>query len=157
MANLAELESEIRALKDIEAIKKLKYKYCRCIDTKLWDELSDCLSEGASAYYYESKWQFHGAEAIVQWLKEVDGRDSMTGVHQIHHPEIEMISDTTATGVWALHSYSIDRQANRAWRFEGFYHDEYVKEEGVWKIKTTKASYVIREIWDRAPGLSTQY
>lgn len=157
MADLAELESEIRVLKDIEAIKRLKYRYCRCIDTKLWDELSGCFSEDASAYYYEPKWEFHGAEAIVQWLQEVDGRESMSGVHQVHHPEIAITGDTTATGVWALHSYSIERAVNQAFRFDGYYHDEYVKEEGVWRIRTTRASYVIRETWDRAPRLSTQY
>ena len=30
---------------DLEAIKRLKYKYMRCIDRKLWDELSAELSD----------------------------------------------------------------------------------------------------------------
>ena len=30
---------------DLEAIKRLKYKYQRCLDTKQWDELRDCFEE----------------------------------------------------------------------------------------------------------------
>jgi len=157
MTDLAQLEAEIRVLKDIEAIKRLKHKYCRCIDTKLWDELIDCFSGDASAEYYRPEWQFHGAKAIVQWIREADGRDYIHGVHQCHNPEIDVTGDTTAKGVWALYSYSVDRQADRVSRFVGLYHDEYIKENGVWKIKSTKSSYIIREIWDRAPKLSTQF
>ena len=35
-------------LQEIEAIKRLKYRYFRCIDTKAWKELEDCFSEDAS-------------------------------------------------------------------------------------------------------------
>jgi len=35
VADLAELEAKIRVLQDIEAIKKLKARYWRCIDKKL--------------------------------------------------------------------------------------------------------------------------
>ena len=31
---------ELTRLVETEAIKRLKYKYMRCIDQKLWDELS---------------------------------------------------------------------------------------------------------------------
>lgn len=37
MASPAELEARIQALEDLEAIKRLKYKYLRCLDTKQWD------------------------------------------------------------------------------------------------------------------------
>ena len=33
-------------LEEIEAIKRLKYKYIRCIDSKLWKELRELLVAG---------------------------------------------------------------------------------------------------------------
>jgi len=44
--------------KDLEAIKRLKYKYQRCIDTKQWDELRDCFTEDAAAAYSSGKFSF---------------------------------------------------------------------------------------------------
>lgn len=157
MTDLALLEADIRVLKDIEAIKRLKHKYCRCIDTKAWDELMDCFTEDASAEYYRPEWHFDGAKAIVKWIREADGPEHVHGVHQCHNPEIDVNGDATAKGVWALYSYSVDMRADRVSRFLALYHDEYVKEEDKWKIKSTKSSYIVREIWDRAPKLSTQY
>ena len=45
MTELRDLEARIRALEDIEAIKRLKHKYFRCIDKGLWDEIGNCFAE----------------------------------------------------------------------------------------------------------------
>jgi len=42
MAGPQDLESRIRALEDVEAIKRMKHKYFRCVDLQLWDQLRDC-------------------------------------------------------------------------------------------------------------------
>ena len=31
-------------LVEIELIKRLKYKYARCLDQKLWDEIGECFT-----------------------------------------------------------------------------------------------------------------
>ena len=49
MSDLAALEKRIQALEDIEAIKRLKYKYWRCLDTKSWDEMEECFVDDATA------------------------------------------------------------------------------------------------------------
>ncbi len=36
-------------LEEIEAIKRLKYKYFRCLDRKLWKEMAGCLIPDAAA------------------------------------------------------------------------------------------------------------
>jgi len=38
-------------LQELEAIKRLKYKYFRCIDEKLWDEMRSCFIEDATCSY----------------------------------------------------------------------------------------------------------
>ena len=94
MAELADLETQIRVLVDIEAIKKLKAKYWRCIDKKLWDELEDCFVEDAVADYGKNL-NFQGRKAIIQFLKDNLGSDSVITVHQGHNPEIEITSDNS--------------------------------------------------------------
>jgi len=146
MAELADLETQIRVLGDIEAIKKLKAKYWRCIDKKLWDELEDCFVEDAVADYGKNL-NFRGRKAIIQFLKDNLGSDSVITVHQGHNPEIEITSDTTARGIWALHDYLVF-QPNITINGWGHYEDEYVKQNGEWKKKSIKETR-LREEWTR--------
>ncbi|TEU03329.1 MAG: nuclear transport factor 2 family protein [Dehalococcoidia bacterium] len=146
MAELADLETQIRVLGDIEAIKKLKAKYWRCIDKKLWDELEDCFVEDAVADYGKNL-NFQGRKAIIQFLKDNLGSDSVITVHQGHNPEIEITSDTTSRGIWALHDYLVF-QPNITINGWGHYEDEYVKQNGEWKKKSIKETR-LREEWTR--------
>lgn len=148
MAKLAELEAKIRQFEDIEAIKRLKYKYLRTLDSKLWDELAECFTEDATAAYAEGKYSFQGRDAIMKFLKE-SLTPAMISMHQCHHPEIELTSDTTARGIWALQDYLIITQANMSLRGASFYHDEYIKVNGEWKIKHTGYKRIFEEVWDR--------
>jgi len=148
MAGLVELEARMKRIEDIEAIKRLKYKYFRCLDSKLWDELAECFTEDATTSYSSGKYSFQGKDAIMQFLRKGLG-PTMISMHHGHHPEIEITSDTTAKGVWALQDYVIVTQANISLRGAAFYHDEYVKVNGEWKIKHTGYERIFEEIWDR--------
>ena len=53
-------------LQEIEAIKRLKYKYMRCLDNKLWDEMAECFAEDATCSYSGGKYEFSGREAILK-------------------------------------------------------------------------------------------
>lgn len=143
MAELADLETQIRVLADIEEIKKLKAKYWRCIDKKLWDELEDCFVEDAIADYGKNL-NFQGRNAIIQFLKDNLGGDSVITVHQGHNPEIEITSDTTARGIWALHDYLVF-QPNITINGWGHYEDEYVKQNGEWKKRSIKETRLREE------------
>jgi len=143
MSELAELEARIKVLEDIEALKKLKAKYWRCIDKKLWDEIVDCFVEDAAADYGPNM-QFQGRKAIVQFLKDSLGRDSIITAHNGHNAEIEITSDTTARGIWALNDQVVI-QPNTRRRGWGHYEDEYIKEKGKWEIKNTKITSILAE------------
>ncbi|MEM3512083.1 MAG: nuclear transport factor 2 family protein [Candidatus Jordarchaeales archaeon] len=145
---LEELERRIRILEDIEAIKRLKAKYWRCCDKKLWDELEECFTEDAIADYFPNL-HFEGRDAIIKFLKESLGPDYMITAHGGHNAEIEIISETEARGIWALNDLVIIQPGIRL-RGYGHYEDEYVKENGRWKIKRIKQTRIIEEwIMDR--------
>ena len=137
-------------LEDLEAIKRLKYKYLRCLDQKRWDELRECFIEDATSAYSGGKFSFEGRDAILEFLTKAMGADSFLSSHTVHHPEIDFTSDTSATGTWALQDVVIETKANITIRGAAFYHDEYVKLDGEWKIRSTGYERTYEEMLSRA-------
>jgi bile-acid 7alpha-dehydratase len=148
-ARLKKLERAQAIRDDVEAIKRLKYRYFRCLDSKLWDELAQCFTEDATTSYSGGKYAFQGRNAIMNFLSEGLG-PTMISMHHGHHPEIEITGKTMAKGIWALHDYVIVTQSNVSLRGASFYHDEYVKVRGQWKIQHTGYDRVFEEMWDRS-------
>ena len=54
-------------LQNIEAIKQLKHRYFRALDSKNWSLMSDCLSKDCIAKYDGGKYSFDGREKIVEF------------------------------------------------------------------------------------------
>ncbi len=138
------------ALDEIEAIKRLKYKYLRCLDTKSWAELAECFTEDAISAYDSGKYTFEGRDQIIGFLEKAFGSPTMLTLHQVHHPEIELTGATTAKGTWYLEDMVIDTRSNTTLRGASFYHDEYVKQGGAWKLKSTGYERTFEEVQDRA-------
>jgi hypothetical protein len=121
-------------LLEIEAIKQLKYRYMRGIDEKLWDQIEACFVSEATCAYSGGKYAFEGREAIMKFLTESMARPTFLSSHRIHQPEIELQSETSATGTWALDDYVIDEQYGLTIHGAAFYRDRYEKRDGAWKI-----------------------
>ena len=123
---------------DFEAIKRLKYKYQRCLDTKRWNELRECFTEDAKAAYSSGKFSFDSRDAIMKFLEGAMGADSFHSSHVVSQPEIEFIDEQHATGRWCLQDYVIDTRFDMSIRGAAFYEDEYRKGgDGVWRISRT--------------------
>jgi len=137
-------------IEELEAIKRLKYRYLRCLDQKRWDELATCFTEDATSAYSGGKYSFAGRDAIMDFLRKAMGADSFLSSHTVHHPEIEFTSESTATGIWALHDVVIETSADIVIRGAAFYHDEYVKLDGEWKIRATGYERSYEETFSRA-------
>jgi hypothetical protein len=142
-------------LEEREAIKRLKYRYMRCLDQKLWDELGGCLTDDATTSYGDGKFSFQGRDAIVKFLSDAMGADSFHSSHQVHHPEIEFQDAVSATGVWALQDVVIDTENDLTLRGAAFYEDQYRKIDGEWKILHTGYRRIYEEAEPRSkvPGL----
>lgn len=127
----------LEKLEEVEAIKRLKYRYMRSIDQKLWDEMRDCFTPDATTSYSGGKYAFAGIEAIMKFMTESMDRPSFLSSHRVHHPEIEITSESTASGRWALDDYVIDTQHGLTIHGAAFYEDRYVKVGDAWKIQHT--------------------
>ena len=136
---------------DLEAIKRLKYKYMRCVDLKLWKDMEDCFTENASAGYSGGKYSAQGRTAIIEFVERGLGSTEVLTSHTVHQPEIDLVSETEATGIWALEDTVIHEQFGVTIQGSGFYEDRYVKEaDGRWRILHTGYLRTYEEMFARA-------
>jgi hypothetical protein len=130
---------------EIESICQLKYSYFRLLDLKRFSELGELLAEDATTGYQSGELRQTGRQAIVEFLEESLGDRGIVTMHNGHHPEIVLTSDTTATGRWYLE----DRVIVPAHDFElhgtALYEDRYVKVDGSWKISHTGYERIFEE------------
>ena len=144
---------------EIAAIKQLKYKYFRCLDTKDWVGIAETFTEDARSSYDSRKYAFEGREAIVKFLRDAPGSPPIVSRHQGHHPEIELPGEDAAKGLWYLEDYVIFRQTKTAVRGAAFYSDEYLKQGGAWRIRSTgyERTYEILESLESVQNLRTMF
>ncbi len=136
-------------LEEIEAIKRLKYKYMRGVDEKSWDEVRETLAPDATCAYSGGKYAYDGRDAIMQFLTDSMQRATFLSSHRLHQPEIDLSGPTTATGIWALEDTVIDLQFEITLRGAAFYRDTYVKLDGQWLIQHTGYVRTYEEIQSR--------
>ncbi|HEY9035948.1 MAG TPA: nuclear transport factor 2 family protein [Pseudomonadales bacterium] len=144
-------------LHELEAIKRLKHTYFRALDTKDWPLMRTCLAEECIARYDGGKYSFDGRENIVGFLGQYMDPPTMITLHQAHHPEIDILSDNKATGIWYLQDMVIDLKNNTTLRGAGFYHDEYIKRDGHWQISSTGYERTFEEIEKRSDAIKLNH
>jgi uncharacterized protein (TIGR02246 family) len=124
---------------DVEEIKKLKARYFRGLDSKDWELYRDVFAEDVVVDLTTARGGvYQGREAFMAYIRSLP---LVQSVHQGHMPEIELLSATTATGIWALEDYNLweDGSQNHGY---GHYLETYEKADGRWRIKTTRLSYL---------------
>lgn len=124
-------------LHSIEAIKQLKARYFRALDCKQWSLMQDCLAAHCTARYDGGKYSFSGRDEIVGFFRTFMDDPQLIFMHQGHHPEITVIDDNNAEGIWYLQDKVINLHNNTILNGAGFYHDRYVRVDGQWLISET--------------------
>ena len=147
-------------LEDIELIKQLKHRYWRCIDTAAIEELRECFIENVSFNFIGGSYQveFEGREKFLEFMRQVNSGDFISS-HVGSHPEITLLSATSAAGVWNMLDNSWDLRRMVLTRGQAVCRDRYVKVEGSWKISHTGYSRiyeVVEEIKER-PNLTAHF
>ena len=129
----ATLEARITQIEDLEAIKQLKARYCEiCDDNHNPDEIVTIFTEdgiwegkgiGTAQGHAEIRELFVGFQKAMSFSQ-----------HMVMNPIIAVDGDT-ATGRWYIFLPSTFRKSNQA-KWQGArYHEDYVREDGTWKIK----------------------
>jgi SnoaL-like protein len=139
-------DNDATTLLAIESIKQLKARYCRYLDAKDWaawrsiftdDFVSDTAEAGGKLII--------GADDFVAFTRSNIGRRSQATAHQVHTPEIELTSATTAQGVWALQDV-VRFGAGVTLVGYGHYHETYQNIDGKWLIKSSKLTRLREDV-----------
>lgn len=128
----------LEELADIEAIKQVKYRYLRALDTKRWDDFADALTEDVLGDYGSSVGEEHhftNRVDLVNYMRKSLGPAVITE-HRVTHPEITVSGDE-ASGGWYLQDRVIVADFNFMLIGAAFYRDRYRRTEDGWKISAT--------------------
>ncbi len=129
--------SHDRDLAQIRAIEELKYRYVRGVDLKDWDLLAATLAHDAKASYSGGVLTLSGRDAIVKYMRDNLGSETRLTSHKVHHPEISVSHDGTASGVWALEDVVLDLDTGVRIVGSAYYEDAYVRTDSGWLIQST--------------------
>jgi hypothetical protein len=141
----------------LEEIRRLKYRYLRCVDLKLWDEFAEVFTEDAVAEYdtpvLGKTLRLEGRDAIVEYMRSNLGPDKISA-HTAGCPEIDLDGDR-ATGIWSLDDTIILPGDRLLIRGAAFYHDVYRRDGGRWRVEKTghRRTYEYMVSLDDAPSL----
>lgn len=121
----------------LEHVKRAKYRYLRCVDLKLWDELADALTADATAEYgtpaLGTSLSFTGRTEILDFLHTHLGGTIIT-THSAGQPEIDIDGDA-ATGTWSFEDTVIAPEYSTIIKGSAFYRDRYRRDaDGTWRI-----------------------
>jgi hypothetical protein len=133
-------------LDEIEAIKQLKARYFRMMDTKQWQQFGEVFTEDATlSASPDPNETFHGRADIVRRVSAA--LREATTVHHGHMPEIELTGADTAKGIWAMYDFvDLPQLVLHGW---GHYHEEYVKQGGAWRIRHSRLTRLRLDITPR--------
>ena len=122
---------------DIQAIIQVKARYGRAADTRDWDLLRTTVTDD-----YSVDTGAGPTKGIEAFLERVRGNpeDVMLAHHAVM-PEIEVLSPSTATGIWAVHIMARYPDGRTMDGF-GHYHDTYAKVDGSWRLRSSRLEWL---------------
>jgi len=134
---------DIRAADELEALRQLKARYCRFLDTKDVESWRGVFTTDV-VVNLDMAVSVGGADPMT--APPVEGVDNFVPMvmaslenaatmHHCHTPEITLTSATTATGIWALEDWLVFADG-RELHGAGHYHETYEKQDGSWRIKS---------------------
>ncbi len=136
------LQARLDRLEDIEAIKALKARYLNACDSQDPEAVRDCFAEGEVVIDMDYFGRCENRNEFVDDIFVPRGcHEFVLDMHHCANPEISIISDEKATGVWSLNYRNINTKDHTLTLLSALYHDEYKKVAGKWKICRSRTQY----------------
>lgn len=139
-AQVAALNGEVDRLEGARAVRKLQRAYGYYVDRGLWDEAADLFADDGTVEIGMDG-VYVGKARIREYLKRLGGgQDGLAYGELYEHaqlqPEIDVAADgLTAQGRWRELQMTGHFGKDAFWG-DGVEENSYVKEGGIWKIKS---------------------
>ncbi|RLQ23067.1 nuclear transport factor 2 family protein [Seongchinamella sediminis] len=139
---LQRLEAELQRLSDIEAIRQLKARYLNACDRQDPEAVRDCFVAGEVIIDMAYFGQCSNRDEFVDGIFVPRGcHDYVLDMHHCANPEIDILSEDSARGVWSLNYRNINTRDQTLTLMSALYHDEYRREAGQWKVSRSRTEY----------------
>jgi hypothetical protein len=147
------LEKECRRLSDVEAIQRMRYKYWRAVRDVDLNALLALFSENPVADFGLGEQHVAvGREAVEKLYEATVGAWKPQGQYPRGFiPEIEITGDKTAKGSWMVEVQVPDRRKGLLTSVGCLYDEEYVREDGEWRIGRLSTSYTYNQYTSMVP------
>ncbi len=124
-------------LQAIEHIRQLKARYFRFLDTADIAGLRSVFCSDAIIDFKSPSYaiRFAGWPELEGFFRQAFSVRKY-GVHNGHHPEIEVAGDT-ATGLWYLQDFFINEEEKLVWQGSALYQDRYLRRGSEWLIQSS--------------------
>lgn len=132
------IEERLRALEDLEEIRRLKARYAAaCDDSYNADAIAALFTEDA-VWDGGALGRADGREAIRKFFSRATEVFPFA-MHNVMNPIIDVDGDR-ATAQWYLLQPATMAKGNQAVWLAAIYHDEYVRIDGGWMFKRLKVT-----------------
>ena len=141
---------------EIECIKQLKYDYIHALDNHDWKAYGSCFTDDATSGFSSGttdvRLDLVGRERIVEGISTAMDQPFKLSVHQVHHPQIELVDARHARGRWYLQDLVLCQKENWILNGAAHYADEYRKEGNTWLISHTGYERHLEFLSELPPG-----
>jgi len=131
------LQARVESIESVRAIKRLQYAYGHYVELGLWNDFADLFTEDAVTNYQQGA---RGKDAVRKLFFEQVGQGKLGLAegriypHILFQPVITLAPDgRSAKGRWRILAMLGGYGGSATW-YSGVYENEYVLEDGVWKI-----------------------
>ena len=139
---IEQLEQRLARLEDIDAIKQLKARYLNACDRQDPEAVRACFAEGEVIIDMSNFGHCKNRDEFVDGIFVPRGcHEYVLDMHHCSNPEITIIDNVTATGVWGLNYRNINTQEKTLTLLSAMYHDEYRKTDDKWRVSRSRTEY----------------
>ncbi len=147
-ADLEKARHQIGLLEDKNAIERLQYAYGYFIDNRMFREMADLFADRGAWIEIGERGRYYGKDNIHRFLHEVlgGGRWGMAHNEVINHVQQQLLITVDDDRKHACARARAEVQGNSPpdtpiFLFaDGIYENDYVKEDGHWKIEGIKVT-----------------
>jgi hypothetical protein len=141
-AQIEQLTERVERLEGARAVRKLQRAFGFYVDRGLWGEAADLFADdGTIEIGIDGVYQ--GKDRIHEYLRRLHGGQEGLIYGQLNEwvtlqPAIAVAPDgMSATARWRDHGMLGQYKSHAEWR-DGIYENSYVRDDGVWKIKSLR-------------------